>query len=175
MYDCDKFEIRYMERQQGQLDSDEQAEFDQHLSTCDHCAALDLNTIQLVETMQSLPQMDPPVGFEFRLKRRIEEGTVAGQRDRSRRRGFKPSWAALGAGLATGMAVAIALIIPSKSVDNGSNPLIGAGSSGDISLASQDMITPETQDSLDLLRDSLGVKASHFNIDRYSQVVSSEK
>src|SRR4030042_1318166 len=98
---CDKFEQNYSSWQEGRLSGEEIAEMERHRAQCPHCATFDPKTARLRESLASLPELQAPVGFEFRLQRRIK-GAAKGRRYGLKRKSV-PAWTAVGARFASGV------------------------------------------------------------------------
>ena len=181
MIHCEQFENRYEQWREGRVTAEQDEEMQRHLADCPYCRTVDSETIRLRKLLVSSPELEPSVGFDYRLRRRLEELSSPGK---VRRRSIIPRWAALGAGLATGLAVGFALLLPF--MENDQEPAIVE--SADISvLATQQIVSddPETvqyySDTTEFSADTMAYPddqsqpESTYNPDQHSQMVSTDR
>jgi len=163
MLTCEDFERHYLDFSAGRPISVSPDEIRQHRASCRYCARLTTGTAQLHTLLTGLPALEPRAGFELRLQHRI-----ATQSDvvRAPQRAF-PRWAALGAGLATGLALAVFVILPKFTGDETApaGPVVGPGS---IAVEAADNIPDTSARDRDSTRDSI----SNYDAGRHSRLVS---
>jgi len=112
MVNCDLFERRYEAWKKGRLSADESAAMQDHASSCRFCKVKDEQTQNLRTLIASVPQISPQDGFEFRLQQRINALSKRKSIPARRRASIFPRWGALGAGLATGLAIGFVVFMP---------------------------------------------------------------
>lgn len=171
MVNCESFESNFGAWQEGKLEEDLHTGMEHHASNCDHCAKFNGETHELRDLLRSSSVFEPTTGFDFRLQRRISE-VVDGKAYSSRKnRTLIPRWAAMGAGLATGAAIGLALLLPSDQGNPGLSKMI-AEAADPVSVSSNDQLIADTSMSEN---DSTDQDMYLLDLDRMSQTVSTEQ
>jgi len=168
MITCEQFEGSFRAWKEGGLGTGEEEEMRRHASACAFCASYDGDTARLKVLLNRISLRDVSPGFDLRLQRRIRE--AAGERLNKKRAPDKvlPRWAAWGAGLATGVVIGVALLMPSGSLDNSRSQL-----------AENEVIPVEHSDQAviapaDSASDSTTVPQDLYRMDEHSQTVSTD-
>ncbi len=170
MVSCEQFESNFEAWKSDKLSPELQTEMSRHASECPYCGALCGDTVRLRALLGSLPKLEPSPGFEFRLRNRLKERMTP---ETERRRGYRriPRWAALGAGLATGVVIGVVILAPSDKETPGLN---GISPSAPAIALSEPGIMP-AEDTLAGPTDTASVPEPLFSPDRHSQAVSTER
>lgn len=166
MIDCELFESRYKIWNSGTLSDEIGEQMVQHHTYCSHCQSLtsDLEDVRMI--LGSLRKHEPSPRFDYRLKNRIDEYEKKRSQPASGR-SIIPRWAAMGAGIATGLAIGLAVLIPLK--QGGIDPI---STPGEMTIASARKPADMDRDSLNIGSDSLSKEQKGYNPDRLSQTVS---
>ncbi len=171
MITCERFEKDYNAWQSGRLTPEEEELFRRHVVDCPHCRAFTQGAYKLRELITSLPQVEPPPGFTYRLSNRISELSAKDIRTAGTRHGTIPRWTALGAGLASGLAVGLIIVLsPGKQDVSGTNNAFS-----NAPLASSATSVVNVVDTTDKSDDSLETPEQLYNLDRRQQMVSDRK
>ena len=173
MISCDWFEQNYGQWKDGRLGAEAVREMSAHSDSCPYCASHDRDVFKIRRLVSQAPTYNQPVGFELRLTKRLEEAEGAADshssrvRDRGSETGFIPRWAALGAGLATGVFVGLVFLIPGNRNEN----------SQTVMTAESTVVTGVQQvtDSTNLAADTTLPADHSFDIDQHSRVVSDHR
>lgn len=169
MITCDFFEEKQIAWKAGELDRESSDLMENHVSICIHCKAFKSEVAELRKITTSLPDFQVPDGFEFRLQRKIDRLKAGKQISRSKSTNYFPKWAALGAGLATGAAIAITLLLPNDNLKK-SNSQFASQPTGNNNSNSHFV-----SNEVDTLSDSTNAGTSGFHLDKFSQTVGSDK
>ncbi|NQT35189.1 hypothetical protein HQ587_08365 [bacterium] len=167
MITCERFEREFEAWKNDKLPSEEDEQFNKHVAECSHCSSFELSHFRLRDLTSSLPSVEPSASFEYRLNSRINELDDSGVRGYKRERKLLPRWAALGAGLATGIAVGLIIVLTP-----GTEDMTDPGNHQTASVAMHETVDGELEDSSDIDRDSIEIPESLYEIDRHSQTVS---
>lgn len=167
MSDCERFEGGYLAWKNGRLAEDEAAALARHAHSCPHCAGLQEGSLRLRELLKNQPAYEPTPGFEWRLERKIKAVIAGGTRERSVSWPLLPRWAALGAGLATGLAVGVILLTAPGLNDDQPKQ--------ETQLAAQKPLAEGDHDTLSAKRDSIAVPAGHYDAGTRSRTVSGRR
>lgn len=160
MTDCDIFEQEYQRYIDGTLPKDSAARLDAHRRSCSHCGVFDQTGYRLRETLRKAPIRQPRVGFEMRLDYALAD---RGRGSRATSRQAVPKWAAISAGLATGLALGAFLLIAPRSSDK----------SGGVQPFPSAQIAARAQiDSSADRKDSLKESTEYYSADGRSRLVS---
>lgn len=167
MITCEQFERSFRTWKEGNLGSGEEEEMRRHAAACAFCASYDTETSRLKDLLIQVPLRDTSPGFDFQLQRRIREAVKGGGLRRKPQASLLPRWAAWGAGLATGVVVGLAILLPSGNLDNSGSQI-----------AESDATPPaQTEQTLaaapDTACDSSSVPDDPYRMDEHSQTVSS--
>ena len=170
MHTCDHFEKNYMAWKSGNSTPEETRLFEQHAGECENCRDFNEEIYLLRQQTASIPLAEPSIRFLHQLDNRIREAEETGQKSKAHGRVI-PRWAAMGAGLASGLAVGAILLL---------NPGSGDISETESGLAQvpemEELIaSPQESDSMLNLRDSLNVPEGHYNLNERSQTVSADR
>lgn len=173
MSDCENFESKYHDWQQGRLSLDDAAALARHAAHCRHCSVFNPETAKISQLLRNQPVYRPKNGFEMRLERSIKavENHEAPVR-LIRKASFTPKLTALGAGLATGLAVGIfALTIP---VNDSGNPPASVANNVSNQLIAEATPSEKSKSSDSLLskQDSILKSDSHYSVGDYGKMVS---
>jgi len=82
-----------------------------HFSSCQYCVDISEETIDIREAVVGVPEIGPSADFEYKLNRRISDLIYGSKGSVAAHKGKLPRWAALGAGLATGLAIGAVLLL----------------------------------------------------------------
>ncbi|MDP8239266.1 MAG: zf-HC2 domain-containing protein [Candidatus Hatepunaea meridiana] len=171
MITCDRFEDNYEAYQSGKLPPEQEDLLRRHVAECEHCQIFAQSTYRLRVITASLPRVEPSPNFRFQLDKKIRMLSGARSGKIHSNRSVIPRWAALGAGLATGLAVGLIILLTPESTDFAELDT----SPSNIEVVKQEQLASELTDSTDAADDSLEVPEQSYNPDKYSQVVSTEK
>lgn len=171
MIDCNLFEQHFDDWKADRLSPDKAAELAHHAESCSYCRLKSRETSRLKSLLVSSPQVEPAPGFEFRLRQRIADAergqTVVPKQPAT----LIPRWTALGAGIVAGLAIGIALFLPSNTTNN----LMTESSTVHTEMADGGMVVEPVRDSLETFDDTLKGFEEPFDADRHSQAVSSDR
>jgi len=171
MITCERFEKGFEAWQSGKLNPEEAELFRRHVIECAHCRAFTPAAYHLRELTVSLPQVEPSPGFTYRLSNRLNELSTRDVKTTRASGRLLPRWAALGAGLASGLAVGL-IIILSPNSDDMSKP--GISMTG-TPVASHETAPINLVDTTKDIEDSLEAAEQLYDLDRKFQVVSDGK
>ncbi len=164
MASCNFFEENYEAWKNGTLGTGDEEEMRHHASQCSFCAAFGEETAKLRAALSELPEFQPSSAFEFQLRRKIKE---AGSRA-TRKQVNMPRWAAIGAGMATGIAIAVAVLIQMNPNSPASSPYLANQPTRDISAP----VIAQVADKDTLADDTSRVTEPSYDLSRHSQTVS---
>ena len=170
MIGCEEFERDYQSWQSGSMNSAMAEAMHQHTVDCVHCRAWETNTSSLRRLLKGQPVLNPGRDFEARLHQRIVRDRTTTTVTSTMLPSYAPRWAALGAGLVTGLAIGGILLMPSQ-VDKSDVSSVSVQGI----LASQDAHSRAIGDSLADRKDSLEADNSHYDMNRNSQMVSGRR
>jgi len=171
MISCERFENYFEAWQENRLNSEDGQAMHLHASQCAHCAKLELETVQLRGMLTGCLQYEPSPGFEFRLQRRISEEKNGELIQHSRKSAVLPRWAAMGAGLATGVAIGVAFLIPTDPGSSSSNQLAIETSGSTLKSNNQQLVAT----MVDSIKDTSDVNEDPYNINKHSRMVSTDR
>ncbi len=171
MITCEQFEKGFEAWQSGKLKPEEAELFRRHVIECTHCRAFTPAAYRLRELTASLPQVEPSLGFTYRLSNRINELSTKDVRTTKTAGRLLPRWAALGAGLASGLAIGLIIILSPNSDDISKSGI----SMTDTPIASHESATINLVDTTKDNQDSLEATEQLYDLDRKYQVVSDGK
>jgi len=170
MTNCERFEQLFRPWKKGELTPEEASAMARHSEECTYCRDFTEDIYRLRLISGSVNRLEPRLGFENRLARRIREierGAPAKVKSPQR----IPVWAGLGAGLATGAAVGMALLLSGR--NDSPAPALTA-SPPPAYIASNSQIQSE-KDTTDIGLDSINRTGSSFDASRHSQMVSTPR
>ncbi len=166
MISCETFEDRYTAWKNGSLSRSEAETMEKHSGECSHCADFNGEIADLRAMLSDLPAYEPAPDFQFKLRQRIREATDA--TGTKRRASLVPRWAAWGAGLATGLAIGVAVLLPTQSLNN-SDSQYAMEVNHDRMQAVNGVPVAALEDSIS---DTFHTQDTYFDLDRHSQTVS---
>lgn len=114
MINCEQFEDNFLNWKNNNLETSQSIEMRNHSASCKFCADITIDTIELRESIAGISAQEPSGDFEVNLNRRISEIVYENKAQKQLRRAKLPRWAALGAGMATGLAIGIIILIPAN-------------------------------------------------------------
>ena len=167
MASCEQFERNYQGWKSGRLSPELQAEMSRHILECPDCAALTEETGQLRALLGSLPKLEPTPGFEYQLQNRLRESPPS-KATGSRASYLIPRWAALGAGLVTGVVVGVTILVTTDRQTGSPAP------TEPIAVAERTTEAP-LEDTLSVPGDTTVRPERLYSPDRHSQVVSTDR
>jgi len=170
MITCDRFEHDYEAWRKEELTAEDSDALQWHFDTCPGCQRFAENFSILRQRLLSMPQCEPSIRFKYQLNRKINDINAGVEKGRSLSRLF-PRWAAIGAGLVTGFALGLVVII--QNVDNETTDTQMFAGKPEIESREQ-LVSNIDSDSTEINSDSIDVPVSNYRLDRYSQAVSSE-
>jgi len=174
MNDCERFEKLYLDWKKGGLNNEEAELLTRHASVCGSCTSINEADMRLRGLLKNQAVYRPTNGFELRLERSIRAVENNQKPVRLKKSApLFPRWTALGAGLATGLAVGI--LVLSVPVDEaGKNSPISS-----ISTPANQLIADVSPQSINPVEDTLASKKdtsskvdSHYLVGDYGKVVS---
>ncbi len=173
MNDCESFESRYIDWKQGRLSNEDGDALARHARTCRHCALIGEGEMKLSTLLRNQTEYRPSNGFEWRLENSIKAAMNNGKPIRlAKDVSIMPRLTALGAGLATGLAIGIfvltaplgdSLEVKISSVEKPPGQFIADNSS---------LNNDKKSDSLSSPRDTSTKVDSHYLVGDYGKVVS---
>jgi len=171
MITCERFEKDFESWRSGKLTPEDETLIRQHARECPHCQAFNQAAFRLRELTLSLPQREPSAAFKYRLSARLND--LALQPVKPLRAGGRllPRWAALGAGVASGLALGLVLVL-STGPENQSTPGLSIGTG---QLASNEEMLIKDVDTSDVGNDSVKIPERSYDLETHSQVVSGRK
>jgi len=174
MRDCELFESRYIDWKSGRLKLEDGEALAQHQHNCPHCAALSEGDLRLRSLLAQQHAYRPKAGFEMRLDNAIKTVEAGGKPVRNRSVIPFPRMAALGAGLATGLAVG--LFVFTSPVNESATQTIAANhAASKIQYAKvSEKDRQMSDDTLLARRDSLTEDVSHYDAGQFSRSVSTK-
>ena len=164
MIACEDFERHYLDFSLGRATPFTPEEMQRHRETCPYCASLTAETGRLRGLLGGALTLKPRTGFEMRLQQRLNN---LGNRAAPRQPAY-PRWAALGAGLATGLALAVFVILP-RFTGQDSTPATA------VSPGSYTQTAANIPDSLTNEEDSTGDTSYQYDADAHSRMVSTPR
>ncbi|MBT3231553.1 MAG: hypothetical protein HN356_01950 [Calditrichaeota bacterium] len=164
MASCNFFEENYEAWKGGRLGTTDEEEMRHHASQCNHCAAFGEDTVNLRAALSALPEFQPSSTFEFQLNRKVRELG----KGKSRKQVDMPRWATIGAGMATGIAIAVAVVFQMGPNTPVTSPYLADQPTRDISSA----VIAQVSDTDTLAIDTLSVTEPSYDLNRHSQTVS---
>jgi len=173
MNDCESFESRYIDWKQGRLNSAEGETLARHAVNCRHCSSIGQGEMNISHLLRNQPVYRPRNGFELRLENSIKAVENNGKPIRLVKEvSLIPRLTALGAGLASGLAVGI-FVLTAPVGDTGTMP-ISAVAPGATQLVADNspQVKEKSEDSLFSRRDSAAKVDSHYLVGDYGKVVS---
>lgn len=173
MRDCEFFESRFLKWKQGLLSGDEASVMSDHATTCIHCGAFSEANARFRDLVIDLPRFRPTNGFELRLDEQIAAVQVgAPNSNRARSRSPYPKMAALGVGLATGLAVGI-FVLSSPIQETTRGPFVESSNQAPpIQLAAVPEQPKLPADTLMARKDSSVQAPSHYDAGKHQRMVS---
>ena len=114
MINCEQFEDNFLVWQNNNLEPSQSEEMKNHFSSCPFCADITTETIELRESISGISEGGPSADFEVNLNRRISELIYDNKSQRRLNKSKLPRWEALGAGMATGLAIGVIILLPSN-------------------------------------------------------------
>ena len=168
MVSCNYFEDNYEAWKQGKLDANDENIMRLHASQCAHCLSFSDDVQRLRASISELPQLEPEPGFEFRLRKRIREASSSRFR-KHRKMALLPRWAAIGAGMATGIAIGYIVLLQFNPEERVS-PQFTAQQPAPMSVHS--LVADQSEDADTLQNDTLDSTAPHYDLSRHSETVS---
>ena len=118
MVDCENFERHFQLYRTGGLSQEDATAFAEHAHSCPHCAGLTQESGRLRALLSSFPDYQPRPGFEMRLNANLSGGARQHIFYTPARVPLLPRWAAVGTGLATGLAVGVILLTTPHTTGN---------------------------------------------------------
>lgn len=164
MRSCNFFEENYEAWKKGFLGSVDEEEMRQHASQCNHCAAFGEETVKLRAALSALPEYQPSSAFDYQLRRKIREATSG----RTRKPVDIPRWATIGAGVATGIVIAVAILFQFNPNKPASSPYLASQTTDAIVIA-------QVADTDTLADDTTNVTEPSYDLNRHSQTVSTDR
>lgn len=114
MINCEQFENNFLSWQDNKLEASQSDEMRNHYSSCQFCGDITSETIELRESLAGVSEQGLSAEFEVNLNRKINELVYGNKAQRRYNRAKLPRWAALGAGMATGLAIGVVILMPSN-------------------------------------------------------------
>jgi hypothetical protein len=114
MINCEQFEDNYLNWKNNNLEASQNDEMKIHFSSCQYCAEVTTETIEMRESIAGISEQGLSEDFEVNLNRRISELVYDNKSQKRFNRAKLPRWAALGAGMATGLAIGVMILMPSN-------------------------------------------------------------
>jgi hypothetical protein len=170
MVACDRFERDYEAWRKGELTTEDGESFQKHFSSCTDCQLFAESFSTLRQRLAALPQQEPSVRFKYQLNRKINDISAGDYKGRSFANIF-PRWAAVGAGIATGLTLGLVIII--LNIDNGKTNTSMLADNANIESHEQ-FASNGMPDSTEQKSDTMNVPEGNYRLDKYSQAVSSE-
>ncbi len=171
MIGCELFEDQFEAWKNDKLTEEERRKMQFHASSCPTCRAFDAETLHFRKLLEEIPMRSVPVGFEFKLNRRIENLEKNGNTAVVGKTSPIPRWASIGAGIATGVAIGVALLLPANQESQNSSYLASEQSQ----VRAQKGTTEILPAKADSIPDSTVKPESLYQLDDHSRAVSSEK
>lgn len=177
MLSCEQFERDYIIWKEGKAAPDIDGEMRLHVANCAYCAKYNINLSSIRNSLSRQPIFEPSPEFDTTLCNRIVGIRIhRAVRDLTPER-KAPNWAALGAGLATGLAIGIIAILPRSAnhLEITNTALIDTTPPG-APLVAEVIPVEQKEPSLDSVRmhvnDSVKVETPPYDAGRHSRVVS---
>lgn len=126
MIECDFFEDHYKAWKNNELSEQDNHKMHSHESSCEMCASYG-DVAELKQLIAEFPMFAPEEGFEQRLQHRIDDIKFGRTTYRPPSRGFIPKWASISAGIATGVAIGFAFLIPMNQTDESGPSFVSQG------------------------------------------------
>ncbi len=173
MNDCENFESLYIDWKKGRLSGDEAEMLTRHATSCRHCTSIGSDEMNLSHLLRNQALYRPTNGFEMRLDNSIRSVENNGKPIRLvKKTSIAPRLTALGAGLATGLAVGI-FVLTAPMENSGNMPISSATSIPSHLVADiSPVIDEKVGDSLASKRDTAQKVDSHYLVGDYGKVVS---
>ncbi len=165
MSDCNRFERDYGRNRSGELNTSESEWMLRHSQTCRFCAGYTKDEDNLRGLLKGQTDYQPQPGFDIRLQDRIRHGTQNVVQFRPGRGYLIPRWAAISAGLVTGLAAGAFLLLTPSSDNDGFNKATVVAST----------VTAGQKDSLAERDDSVKVPSDSYHLDQHSTTVSEDR
>ena len=162
MINCEQFEENFIAWKNESLEASQSNAMKQHFSTCQYCVDISVETIEIREAVVGVYGAGPSEEFKYNLKSRISDLLYRNKEITATHKAKLPHWAALGAGIATGLAIGIVLLMPSKQ-ENSSQYVANNQLEKD---------TEMVVDTTTLPADSLDAVNETYQLDNRSRMVS---
>ncbi len=174
MINCELFEKISTAWHDGNLSPELEKQVQDHVNICEHCQAMDIGDAWVKDQLGSLDQVEPSPDFEIRLQERIDSlsSSRTGRRRWDNSRRF-PRSVAFGAGLATAVAVGVALLLPQMYNSTETQQTASTGVKPEIFVNAGSVHNALIDTST--LVDSTALPEMLFDPDQHSRVVSTGK
>ena len=167
MITCEQFEKDFDAWQKGEIPSEVGKELEQHTIDCPTCRNFSQGTLRLKQHFASLPRLEPSTGFKYRLNNRLKDYTEG----RTVRTVF-PRWAALGAGIVTGFALGLVVLVQNLDNNTGNvNTLAGAS----VAEHQEQLVGVTDTVNAGSDQDSIDTQESTYDPGRRARLVSGDK
>jgi anti-sigma factor RsiW len=165
MVDCENFERHFQLYRTGGLSQEDAATFAEHAHSCPHCAGLTQEGGRLRALLSSLPDYQPRPGFEMRLNANLSVGARQRITYKPARVPLLPRWAAVGTGLATGLAVGVILLTTPHTTGNNRSAAPELAAASNIA----------EKDTINARKDSIRTGETPYDLDGRSEMVSGRR